>query len=271
MNIILYSKAAIAACVLAMTSPSYAKVVEVEFRWTGDKPDEIDLGLGVDLPKMDYDETSKSYRAKVNVTEINPVYYSLIFRFGSEQYLIDLEMFEARPNISLGISHLVPHECRELRVTEASTPVENENIPQALSRYLLASQLIAIKDDGRCRDNQPTRLEKARLARTIQLGTFRGSPFRPTVKDKNKFAAVLGVPVATSYSKQIEANSVTNLEVAVKAVIKNADTAEEIANARELNDYLIADIKRDSQPYRDAGINTRVLEGNDAALERITS
>ena len=266
---------AITASFLVYSSPVYAKFIDVEFRWPGDQPDEIDLGLAGDLPKMQYDSATKTYRAKVDISQVQPVPYSLVFRFGSDQYQIDLVMFEAQPNINLGISHSVPRECRDSKVAEASTPAENNNIPQALSRYLLASQLIAIKDQThRCRDNQPKRLEKARLERAIQLGTFRGSPFRPTLGDQGKFAAVLGPPVAAAYSKQIDVNILTNLHIAVQDVLKRPSSPEEAAASKNLNDYLVADINKDEQhrtTYHDAGINTDVLRGNDVALERITS
>lgn len=263
------------ASLLGLASPAFAKVIDVEFRWPGDQPDEIDLGLAGNLPKMNYNSATKTYRAQVDITAVNPVPYSLVFRFGDDQYQIDLVMFEAHPNINLGISHSVPHECRESQVVEASTPADNNNIPQALSRYLLAAQLIAIRDQAhRCRDSQPRRLEKARLERAIQLGTFRGSPFRPTFGDQSKFAQVLGAPVASVYAKQLQANLVTNLHMAVRDGILSADSPDKVAASKELNDYLVADINKDEQrrsTYRDAGINATVLEGNNVALERITS
>lgn len=250
-------------------STAQAKVINVEFRWSKDQPDEMDLGIDGNLPKMTYNSEERTFRAAIDIAHVEPKIYSLVFRFGTEQYNIDLEMFQARSDINMGVAHVVPQECRDIWVREADTAADNNNIPQALSRYLLASQLMAIKGDRRCRLGQPKQLERARIQRSIQLGTFRGSPFKPTLGDQTQFAAVLGAPVASTYAKQIEANSVTSLHIAVREGILNGDSDEKVSASKDLNDYLAADLRKDpsrKSVYLEAGINSRILAGNADAL-----
>ena len=261
-----------AAAAAALPAAAAAEPVTISLRMNGEAaPSEIAFGQQPGLSPMPFNAPSRTYSTTVQVTQVKPAPYAVRLRYGSESYLLPVRLHKYSGRIDLVVQFDAPKFCRDGLVTQAEMPAQENNIEEALAKYLLAVHLSRITDeDGKCRGTQPVRLARAKVNRGIQLSKFYNSPFLPPEADQSEWAALLGPQVAAAYAEQVASSEAVLLD----AARIEAQSGRDYAAAAEINAALLENVRADAETaevYASVGLREALLVRNQDFLETMAA